>query len=100
MGAIHSVPSAFADAPRVTREQYRRLYAESIRDPEAFWKNVAQRLDWIRTPTKIKDVSFDARDLHIRWYEDGVLNVSVNCLDRHLATPCDKTALLFEGDDP
>ncbi|HET6907435.1 MAG TPA: acetate--CoA ligase, partial [Rhodanobacteraceae bacterium] len=100
MGAIHSVPSAFADAPRVTREQYQRLYAESVRDPEGFWKTVAQRLDWIRSPTKIKDVSFDARDLHIRWYEDGVLNVSVNCLDRHLATRGEKTAILFEGDDP
>jgi acetyl-CoA synthetase len=100
MGAIHSIPSAFADAPRVTREQYQKLYAESIRDPEAFWRNVGQRLDWIRPPTKIKDVSFDAKDLHIRWYEDGVLNVSVNCLDRHLAARGDKTAILFEGDDP
>ncbi|HET6912261.1 MAG TPA: acetate--CoA ligase [Rhodanobacteraceae bacterium] len=100
MGAIHSVPSAFAGEPRVTREQYQRLYAESVRDPETFWKNVAQRLDWIRPPTKIKDVSFDAQDLHIRWYEDGLLNVSVNCLDRHLATRGDKTAILFEGDDP
>ncbi|HEX7130309.1 MAG TPA: acetate--CoA ligase [Rhodanobacteraceae bacterium] len=100
MGAIHSVPSAFAGAPRVTREQYQRLYAESVRDPESFWKNVAQRLDWNRPPTKIKDVSFDPKDLHIRWYEDGVLNVSTNCLDRHLAARADKTAILFEGDDP
>ncbi|HEX6613202.1 MAG TPA: acetate--CoA ligase [Rhodanobacteraceae bacterium] len=100
MGAIHSVPSAFADTPRVTREQYQRLYAESVRDPEGFWKNVAQRLDWIRPPIRIKDVSFDAKDLHIRWYEDGVLNVSTNCLDRHLAARGDKTAILFEGDDP
>src|SRR5690348_15406503 len=100
MGAIHSVPSAFAGEPRVTREQYQRLYADSVHDPETFWKNVAQRLDWIRSPAKIKDVSFDARDLHIRWYEDGVLNVAVNCLDRHLATRGDKTAILFEGDDP
>jgi acetyl-CoA synthetase len=100
MGAIHSIPSAFAGAPRVTREQYQRLYAESVRDPEGFWKSVAQRLDWIRAPAKIKDVSFHAKDLHIRWYEDGVLNVSVNCLDRHLAARGDKTAILFEGDDP
>ncbi|MGN6314362.1 MAG: acetate--CoA ligase [Rhodanobacteraceae bacterium] len=100
MGAIHSVPSAFADAPRVTREQYQRLYTESVRDPAGFWKTVAQRLDWIRPPTKIKDVSFDAKDLHIRWYEDGELNVAVNCLDRHLAARGDKTAILFEGDDP
>jgi acetyl-CoA synthetase len=100
MGAIHSVPPEFAGAPRVTREQYRRLYAESVRDPAGFWKEVAQRLDWIKPPTRIKDVSFDAKDLHIRWYEDGVLNVSTNCLDRHLAARGDKTAILFEGDAP
>jgi len=100
MSAIHSVPPAFAGKARITRDEYARLYAESVRDPESFWRNVAQRLDWIKPPTKIKDVSFDAKDLHIRWYEDGVLNVTVNCLDRHLAGRGDKTAILFEGDDP
>src|SRR6185312_16581352 len=60
---------------------------------------IGQRLDWSRQPTKIKNVSYDAKDLHIRWYEDGELNVSANCLDRHLAERGDKTAIIFEGDD-
>ena len=100
MSDIHAVPSAFTSEPLTTREQYQQLYAESLRDPERFWKSVAQRLDWFRAPSKIKDVSFDVKDLHIRWYEDGVLNVAFNCLDRHLSTRGDKTAILFEGDDP
>ena len=79
---------------------YARLHAESVRDPDAFWGRVAQRLDWITPPTRIKDTSFALDDFHIRWYADGVLNASVNCLDRHLATRGDKTALIFERDDP
>ncbi|MBS0432659.1 MAG: acetate--CoA ligase [Proteobacteria bacterium] len=100
MSTVHPVPAAFAAGARVTRSEYERLYAESVRDPEGFWKRVAQRLDWIRAPRKIKDVSFDVEDLHIRWYEDGVLNIAANCLDRHLEKRGDKTAILFEGDDP
>ena len=79
---------------------YRASYEESIRDPEGFWAKVAKRIDWYRFPTRIKDVSFHPEDFRIRWYEDGELNVSVNCLDRQLAARADKTALLFEGDDP
>jgi len=80
--------------------EYARLHAESVRDPGAFWGRVAQRLDWITPPTQVKDTSFALDDFHIRWYADGVLNASVNCLDRHLATRGDKTALIFERDDP
>ena len=68
--------------------------------PQASGRRVAKRIDWFRFPTRIKDVSFDPEDFRIRWYEDGELNVSVNCLDRQLAKRGDKTALLFEGDDP
>ncbi|GAP65701.1 acetyl-coenzyme A synthetase [Mizugakiibacter sediminis] len=100
MSKIYPVPAAFAARARVRKDDYARLYAESVRDPAGFWAGVAKRLDWIRAPTRIKDVSFDARDLHIRWYEDGVLNVAANCLDRHLAARGDKTAIIFEGDDP
>ena len=80
--------------------EYARLHAQSLRDPDAFWRDVAQRLDWIHPPTQIKDTSFALEDFHIRWYADGVLNASVNCLDRHLDTLGDKTALIFERDDP
>ena len=59
-----------------------------------------ERLDWIEFPTTTKDVSFDKADLHIRWYEDGVLNACYNCVDRHLDTRGDQTAIIWEGDDP
>jgi acetyl-CoA synthetase len=100
MSKLHPVPFAFAAAEQTPPDAYARCYAESLRDPDAFWAEAAKRLDWIKPPTQIKDVSFDAKDLHIRWYADGVLNPTVSCLDRHLATRSDKTALLFEGDDP
>ena len=83
-----------------TDSEHAQRYAASLRDPEGFWRDVAQRIDWISPPTRIRDVSFDADDFRIRWYDDGVLNASVNCLDRHLATRGDRTALIFEPDDP
>jgi len=100
MSKLYPVDPAFAAAARLRHDDYTRLYAESIGDPEGFWGRVAQRLDWIKPPAKIKDVSFDPKDLHIRWYEDGELNVSANCLDRQLAKRGDKVAIIFEGDDP
>ena len=100
MSDIHPVDPAFAARARVRKDDYDRMYARSVQDPEGFWKDMSQRIDWITPPTKIKDVSFQPDDLHIRWYEDGQLNVAANCLDRHLETRGDKTAIIFEGDDP
>ncbi len=100
MSTIHPVDPAFAARARIRQDDYERLYTESVRDPEGFWAKVGERLAWARKPTKIKDVSYDPTNLHIRWYEDGMLNVSSNCLDRHLAERGDKTAIIFEGDDP
>lgn len=100
MSKLYPVNPSFAAAARLRHDDYTRLYAESVNDPEGFWGRIGQRLDWIKPPTKIKDVSFDAKDLHIRWYEDGELNVSANCLDRQLAERGDKVAIIFEGDDP
>nr|WP_156899847.1 acetate--CoA ligase [Luteimonas mephitis] len=100
MPSIYPVPDAFAASAAIRHDDYERLYAESVRDPDAFWGKVAERLDWDRKPTKIRDVSYELKDFHIRWYADGELNASVNCLDRHLATRGDKTALAFEPDDP
>ncbi|UGB38081.1 acetate--CoA ligase [Frateuria soli] len=100
MSTLHPVQAAFAGKARIGKADYERLYAESVRDPEGFWAKVGQRLDWARAPTRTKDVSFDPAELHIRWYEDGALNVAANCLDRHLAERGDKTAIIFEGDDP
>ncbi|HSR65824.1 MAG TPA: acetate--CoA ligase [Xanthomonadaceae bacterium] len=96
----YPIPPDFAAHARIRADDYRRLYARSVADPDAFWAEVARRLDWERAPTQVRDVSFDPGDFRIRWYADGELNASVNCLDRHLATRGDKTALLFEPDDP
>ncbi len=96
----HPVPEAFARDARVKAADYDAMYKESVRDPEGFWARIAKRLDWIRFPTRIRNTSFDPADFRVRWFEDGELNVSVNCLDRQLTSRGDKTALLFEGDDP
>ena len=100
MSKIYPVHADVAAKARVNAADYEKDYAESVQDPERFWGRVGQRLDWIRPYTKVKDVSFDTKNLHIRWYQDGTLNLSANCLDRHLATRGDKTAILWEGDDP
>ncbi|MFS8138229.1 MAG: AMP-binding protein, partial [Thermomonas sp.] len=96
---LYPVPAEFAANARINRDEYQRLYAQSIQDPDTFWMQQAARLDWMRAPKQGKDVSFNLDDFHIRWFADGQLNVSVNCLDRHLATRGDKTALIFEPDD-
>jgi len=96
----HPVPEAFAADALVKAADYQAMYDESVREPERFWAGIAKRIDWMRFPTRIKDVSFDPADFRLRWYEDGELNVSVNCLDRQLEKRGDKTALLFEGDNP
>ncbi|MGS1120968.1 acetate--CoA ligase [Rhodanobacter sp. UC4436_H3] len=100
MSSTYPVDPEFAASARTSHDNYVHMYAESVRDPQAFWAGIAKRLDWTRPPTKIKNVSFDRNDLHIRWYEDGELNVSANCLDRQLEKRGDKVAIIFEGDDP
>lgn len=100
MATLHPVPAEFAAHARIKRADYERLYAESVRDPEGFWGRIGKRFDWIKPYTKVKDTSFVAPDVHVRWYADGTLNLAANCLDRHLATRGDKTAIIFEGDDP
>jgi acetyl-CoA synthetase len=79
---------------------YKAMYAESITDPDAFWAEHGKRIDWIRPYGRISDVSYDAGDLHISWFADGTLNAAANCLDRHLATRGEQTAIIWEGDDP
>jgi acetyl-CoA synthetase len=98
--ALYEVPAEFAARARIRKNDYDKLYAESVADPEAFWSRMGQRIDWVRPYTKVRDVSFDARDFRIRWFYDGQLNVAWNCLDRHLAERGDKVALIHEGDDP
>ncbi len=100
MTDLYPVKPEFAAKARITREQYLRDYQASIDDPDAFWGQAAERLQWFRKPTQVKDVSYALEDFHIRWFADGELNASVNCLDRQLAERGDKVALLFEPDGP
>jgi acetyl-CoA synthetase len=79
---------------------YLDMYAASVADPDAFWAEHGKRIDWIKPYSQVSDVSYDAADLHIKWYADGTLNAAANCLDRHLETRGDKTAIIWEGDDP
>jgi len=97
---IHKVPQEWADRAHMNAEQYEATYKESIENNEAFWAEQGKRLDWFTPYTKVKDVNYDASDLHIRWYEDGVLNVCHNCVDRHLPDKANDTAIIWEGDEP
>ena len=83
---VFPVPEAFAKQANLTPEKYRQMYADSVADPEKFWGEQGKRLDWITPYTKVKDVSWGPDDLHVKWYYDGVLNVTANCIDRHLET--------------
>ena len=85
--------------PHVNAQQYQEMYAASTADPDAFWGEQGKRLDWIQPYTKVKDVSFAPGNVSIKWYEDGVLNVSANCIDRHLETRGNQTAIIWEPDD-
>ena len=96
---VFPVPEMVARASHCDNAKYLAMYQRSLDDPDGFWREQAERLDWVKFPTRIKDVDFNDK-ARIRWYEDGVLNVSVNCIDRHLATRGDQTAILWEGDEP
>lgn len=95
---VYPVSQLQREKALLTKEQYLAMYQQSIDSPDKFWAEQAQRLEWITPFTKVKDVSYDKKDLYIRWFEDGFLNVSVNCIDRHLAERGDEVAILWEPD--
>jgi len=97
--SLYKVPSEIAKNAHVNEEQYKKMYQESIVNPEGFWREHGQRIDWIKPYTKIKKTSFDDHNLSINWFYDGTLNASANCLDRHLEKNADKVAIIWEGDD-
>ena len=97
---IYPVPAEWAKRAHMDRAAYEAATRSAAETPDRFWAEQAKRLDWFTAPTVIKDVSFDKADFRIRWFADGVLNVAWNCIDRHLASRADQTAILFEGDDP
>jgi acetyl-CoA synthetase len=97
---LYPVPAAWKKRAYVTAESYKKTYAESVKNPEKFWAKEAKRIDWFKFPKKIKNVSFAYPDVSIKWFEDGLLNVSYNCIDRHLKKRGDQVALIWEGDNP
>ncbi|MCF3593894.1 acetate--CoA ligase [Rhodobacteraceae bacterium LMO-12] len=90
----------FVKNAHIDRDTYRTMYEDSIKNPEGFWAKQAERLNWIKAPTKIKNTTFAYPDVSIKWFEDGTLNVAANCIDRHLETRGDQTAIIWESDDP
>ncbi len=97
---VFPVPEEWARKAWCDKARYQEMYRQSIENPEAFWGEHGKRIDWIKPYTKVKDVSYDKDDLHIRWYEDGTLNAAANCLDRHLESRGDQVAIIWEGDEP
>ncbi len=97
---IHPVPAEVAAAAHCDNEKYLEMYRRSVEDAEGFWDAQGRRIDWVQPYSKVKDVSFARDDVHIRWFYDGTLNASANCLDRHLEQRGDQTAIIWEGDDP
>ncbi len=97
---IYPVKPEIAQAAWADNDKYLAMYEQSVTDPEAFWGEQGKRIDWIKPYTRVKNTSFDPHNVDIRWYEDGTLNASVSCLDRHLATRGDQVAIIWEGDSP
>jgi acetyl-CoA synthetase len=97
---IYPVPADLAARAHMDRAGYEAARIAARDTPDAYWSEQAKRLDWMTFPSKIKDVSFNKADFRIRWFEDGVLNVTANCIDRHLPHRADDTAIIWEGDEP
>jgi acetyl-CoA synthetase len=97
---IHAPSADFVKNAKIDAATYDEMYARSISDPDGFWGEAAERLDWMKKPTKIKNTDFSYPDVSIKWFEDGELNVAANCVDRHLASRGDQVAIIWESDDP
>lgn len=101
MDALYPVSEAFSKQSLLgSFAEYEEMYRRSIDDPDGFWREMAERIDWFEPFDRVRDTSFDKNDLHIRWYDGGVTNAAYNCIDRHMARRADQTALIFEPDDP
>lgn len=95
----HPVPAAIAENALINKSQYDSMYQQSVQDPDRFWAEQGKIVDWIKPYTKVKNTSFAPGNIDIRWFEDGTLNLSANCLDRHLATRGEQVAIIWESDD-
>ena len=97
---IYKVKTDWAKKAIVNKSEYEKKYKQSLKDNEGFWKKEGRRISWIKPYSKIKDVKYSKSDVHIKWFYDGTLNASSNCIDRHLKKNKDKTAIIWVGDDP
>ncbi|MGB8313728.1 MAG: acetate--CoA ligase, partial [Aestuariivirga sp.] len=97
---VYPVPASWKKRAFINEAGYKSMYADSVKNPDKFWAKQAKRLDWFKAPTKIKNTSFAYENVSIKWFEDGVLNVSYNCIDRHLKKRANQTAIIWEGDNP
>ncbi|MDA0378944.1 MAG: AMP-binding protein, partial [Bacteroidetes bacterium] len=101
MDERYPAPAAFTERAYLgSRAAYEAMYRRSVEDPEAFWRDMGQRIDWFKPFTRVKNTSWERENVSIQWYEDGTTNAAHNALDRHLATRGGQTALIFEPDDP
>jgi len=98
--SIYPVSEALAKSAHIDNDKYLEMYQQSVADPEGFWAEQGKTIDWIKPYTKVKNTTYEYPDVSIKWYEDGTLNVSANCIDRHLEKHADKVAIIWEGDDP
>ena len=98
--SLFPVPAAWAKRAHMDGAAYAEAWQRARDEPEAFWREQAARLDWIKPFSIVKDVSYERADFRIRWFADGELNVAANCIDRHLAERGDQVAIIWEGDDP
>ena len=100
MSKTYPVIPAAKERTHVDQQRYQEMYSQSVEDNTGFWSEQARRINWIKPFSKVRDVSWDRKDVFIRWFEDGTLNACYNCVDRHLETRGDQTAIIWEGDDP
>ena len=97
---IYPVSPEWASRAHIDAAKYQAMHQRSVSDPQGFWAEHGKRVDWIKPFTKVKNTTYGPPDVSIKWFEDGTLNVSANCIDRHLATRGDQVAIIWEGDDP
>src|SRR6201995_3789702 len=97
---IYDVPADWAKKAWIDDAKYKEMYARSVSDPNGFWAEQAKRVDWMKSPSRIENVSFAPGNISIKWFEHGVLNAAYNCIDRHLHKRGDQTAIIWEGDNP
>ena len=100
VAGAYEVPTDWKRRAWLDDLKYRMMYKRSVDDPDGFWGEMGRRLDWMRPYSRVKNTSFDPHNVSIKWFEDGTLNVSANCIDRHLATRGDQVAIIWESDDP